>query len=118
MKNVVRILCVALVVTMAVISLVSCGAVPSGTYVIEGGDVNLTQTYTQYKFSGSKFEYTSYLLGKKVEATSYSGKYKVEDGEITFTWKDSDGETQTKTVTYAKNEDGSLKIGLLTYKKQ
>ena len=114
MKNLVRILSVTLVVAMIAVSLVACGG-PSGTYTF--GDTSLTKTYTQYKFSGSKFEFSSYVAGNKVEATSYSGKYKVADGEITFTWKNADGEEKSDTQTYKENEDGSITIGIITYKK-
>ena len=106
---------VALVVAMLAVTLVACGDVPSGTYTC--GDTSLTQTYTQYKFSGSKFEFSSFIGGNKIEATSYSGKYKVAEGEITFTWTNADGEEKSNTLTYKANDDGSLTIGPLTYKK-
>ncbi|MBE6595764.1 MAG: hypothetical protein E7644_08200 [Ruminococcaceae bacterium] len=116
MKNVVRVMSVMLVVAMLAVTLVACGGVPSGTYV--NGDTSLTNTYTQYEFKGSKVTFTSYALGKKVEAASFEGKYKVDGDEITFTWEDSEGKEQSNTVTYAENEDGSLEIGPITYKKK
>lgn len=116
MKNFVRVMSVMLVVAMLAVTLVACGGVPSGTYV--NGDTEYTKTYTQYTFKGSKVTFTSYAFGNKVEAASYEGKYKVDGDEITFTWEDSEGKEQSNTVTYAENEDGSLKIGMLTYEKQ
>ena len=114
MKNFVRILSVTLVVAMLAVTLVSCGG-PSGTYT--AGDTGLTSTYTQYEFKGSKFVFTSYVMGKKIDATSYEGKFKVKDGEITFTWENADGEEKSDTLTYKENEDGSIEIGAFTYKK-
>ena len=116
MKNFVRVMSVMLVVAMLAVTLVACGGVPSGTYV--NGDTSLTKTYTQYEFKGSKVVFTSYVGGNKVEAISFEGKYKVDGDEITFTWKNAEGEEKTNTVTYAENEDGSLAIGPLTYKKK
>ena len=113
MKKFVRILCLTLVAVMLCATLASCGGVPSGKYT--NGDTAVTKSYTQYEFSGSKFVFTTYLLGNKVDATSYEGKYKVDGEEITFTWEDSEGKEQSNTVAFAKNDDGSLKIGVLTY---
>ena len=115
MKNFVRFLSVVLVAVMVALPLTACGAVPSGTYI--EGDTKITMTYTQYKFSGSKVEHTAYILGEKVDATSFTGKYKVEGESIIFTWTDADGEKQTDTKAFRLNDDGSIKIGILTYKK-
>ena len=115
MKNFVRVMSVALVVSMLAVMLVSCGGVPAGRYV--AGDTTVTKSYTQYEFSGSKFTFTTYVLGNKVDELTYEGKYKVKDGSITFTWKDADGESKSDTVTYVKNEDGSIKLGLVTFTK-
>lgn len=118
MKNFVRVMSVMLVVAMLAVTLVACGGVPSGTYVDVNGDTEYTKTYTQYEFKGSKVVFTSYVGGNKVEAISFEGKYKVDGDEITFTWKNAEGEEKTNTVIYAENEDGSLTIGPLTYKKK
>ena len=115
MKAFVRVMSVALIVSMLAVMLVSCGGVPSGKYI--AGDTTVTKSYTQYEFSGSKFVFTTYALGNKVDALSYEGKYKVKDGNITFTYKNADGEEKSDTVTYVKNDDGSIKIGLVTFTK-
>ena len=81
MKAFVRVMSVALIVSMLAVMLVSCGGVPSGKYV--AGDTTVTKSYTQYEFSGSKVTFTTYALGNKVDALSYEGKYKVKDGNIT-----------------------------------
>ncbi len=114
MKKFVRILCLALVAVTLCATLASCGGVKSGEYY--NGDKTVTQTYTVYTFSGSKFSVASYVAGEKLDSLTVEGKYKVDGDEIVFTWKDSEGNEKTDTKAFAENEDGSIKIGLLTYK--
>ena len=114
-KTFVRVLTLALVVVMLVSVLASCGGVPSGEYVY--GDTTVTKSYTKYTFKGSSVTAEVYVLGTKTDA-SFEGKYKVKDGEITFTYEDKDGNKKTTDpVVYKENDDGSIEIGLLKFKK-
>ena len=115
MKKFVRILCLTLVAVMLCATLASCGGVASGEYV--NGDTEVTKTYTKYTFSGSKVTFEAYVVGSKVGDNSFEGKYKVKDDKITFTWENAEGEEETSTMDFEEKEDGSIKIGLLTYKK-
>lgn len=115
MKKFARILALTLVAVMLCATLASCGGVASGDYY--AGEKDTTKTYTMYSFSGNKVTFTSYLLGNKVDSATLEGKYKVDGDEIIFTWVDADGKETTDTKAFAENEDGSIKIGLVTYKK-
>lgn len=114
MKKFVRILCLALVAVTLCAILAACAGVKAGQY--RWGDTTITKTYTQYTFKGSKFSVDAYVGGTKVNDESFEGTYKVKDGEITFTWENANGEEKTSTQTFVENEDGSIKIGALTYK--
>lgn len=115
MKKFARILALTLATVMLMATLASCGGVSSGDYY--AGDKDTIKTYTMYSFSGNKVTFSSYLLGQKVDSATLEGKYKVDGDEIIFTWVDADGKEITDTQSFAENEDGSIKIGLLTYKK-
>ena len=115
MKKSIRILAVAMVAIMLCLCLASCGKTLKGEYYF--GDMDTIKSYTIYKFSGNKVTCEVYLLGKKVGDDSFEGKYSIKDGEITFTWEDEDGEEKSDTVTFEEKEDGSIKIGLVEYKK-
>ena len=116
MKNtVLKIVALMLVAVMACVTLASCGKKLSGEYYM--GDKNITKSYTTYVFSGSKVTVDVYLLGNKVGSESFEGNYSIKDGEITITWKDAEGEEKSNTQTFEENEDGSIKIGVLTFNK-
>lgn len=89
------------------------GVTLSGEYY--SGDKDTTMSYTSYVFDGDKVTYTEYLAGNKFN--SYEAEYVIKDGNITLTWTDSKGETQTKTQTFSQLDDGSVRIGVVTYKK-
>jgi uncharacterized membrane protein len=114
MKKFVRILCLALVAVMLCATLASCAGVKAGKYRF--GDTVVTKSYTDYTFKGSNVTVDVYVAGVKVTDQSFEAKYKVKDGEITFTWEDADGKEQTSTQTFVENDDGSIKIGALTFK--
>ena len=113
MKTTVRFIAVALVVVMLGLALTSCGAL-SGEYYF--GDKTITKTYTTMNFSGNTVTVSAYVAGTKVTAESYEATYSIKDGEITMTW-DVNGEKQNVTQTFEELEDGSIKIGAVTYKK-
>ena len=115
MKKTLRIVAIAMVAVILCLSLASCGKKLSGEYYF--GDKSITKTYTTYEFSGSKVSVEAYVLGQKVGDDSFEGKYSIKDGDITITWKDSDGEEQSSTQAFEELEDGSIKIGAITYKK-
>lgn len=115
MKKTLRIIALAMVAVMLCLCLASCGKSLSGEYYF--GDKTVTKTYTTYTFKGNKVTVEAYLLGNKVTDDSFEGKYAIKDGEITFTYEDSKGEEKSITHTFEELEDGSIKIGLVTYKK-
>lgn len=115
MKKFARILALTLVAVMLCATLASCGGVASGDYYF--GDKDTIKTYTMYSFSGNKVTFTSYVGGEKIDSATREGKYKVDGDEIIFTWVDADGKETTDTKAFAENEDGSIKIALVTYKK-
>ena len=115
MKKTVRIVAIAIVAVMLCLCLASCGKTLSGEYYM--GDKNTTKTYTTYTFSGSKVTVESYVLGSKVGDDSFEGKYEIKGDEMKITYENSKGETETITRTFEELEDGSIKIGIVTYKK-
>lgn len=110
-KTLVRVLTLTLVAVMLVTMLVSCGGVKSGEYRF-----GTEKSYEAYIFKGSKVTNVTYAAGNKIDSLTKEGKYKVEDDEIIFTWIDSEGKETTDTKAFAENEDGSIKIGLVTFK--
>ena len=114
MKKLVSVLSLVLVAAMLCATIASCAGVKAGKY--RCGDTVLTKTYTEYTFKGSNVTVDVYVGGTKVTDESFEAKYKVKDGEITFTWENAEGEEKTSTQTFVENEDGSIKIGALTYK--
>ena len=115
MKKTLRIIAFVMVALMLCLCLSSCIKRLSGEYYT--GDKSFTKTYTTYTFKGSKVTVEVYLLGNKVGDESFEGKYELDGDEITFTYVDSKGEKQTLTQTFEELADGSIKIGLKTYKK-
>ena len=114
-KTVIKIVAVLMIAIVACAALASCSKKLSGEYYL--GDKTITKSYTTYVFSGSKVAVSVYLLGNKVGDDSFEGKYSIKDDEITITWKDAEGEEHSTTQTFVENDDGSIKIGVLTYKK-
>lgn len=132
MKNVIRLIAVALVVVMTVSALASCGVTLSGTYEAKA-DLAVAGGSTSYKFSGSKYTMTTTtsVLGTST-TTEQKGSYKIEkktetnsNGDktttmtITFTWKDDDGKEQSTTLPFSQNkEDKTITIGIVTLTKK
>lgn len=115
MTRTVKIVAVAMVAVMLCLCLASCGKTLSGEYYF--GDKDIIKTYTTYTFKGSNVTVEAYVLGVKTDTESFEGKYAIKDNEITFTYKDSAGQEKTLTQAFEELEDGSIKIGLITYKK-
>ena len=115
MKKTVRVVAVAMIALILVMALASCGKTLSGEYYL--GDKTYTKSYTTYVFSGNKVTVSAYLGGNKVGDDSFEGTYEIKDGEITITYTDEAGEKHSATQTFEELEDGSIKIGALTYKK-
>ena len=106
-----RIIAFALVVCLTLCVLCACGNTLSGTYKT----AEVFGSYTSIKFSGSKMTIKAYVAG--AEVTSAEAKYTIKDGTITVTV--TDGESAISgDLAFAKNDDGSIKIGLLTFTKQ
>ena len=106
------IIVLAVVVVMVGIIYATRGVTLSGEYYT--GDKTNTMSYSSYGFDGNKVTYKEYLAG--YEFDSYEGEYVIKDGNITVTWVDSKGEAKTKTQTFSRLDDGSIRIGTVTYK--
>ncbi len=115
MKKTVRFVALAMVALMLCLALASCGTSLSGEYYF--GDKTITKTYTTLEFKGGKVTVEAYAAGQKLTDGSYEAKYSIKDDEITMTWEDSEGEEHSSTQTFEKLDDGSIKIGAITYKK-
>lgn len=115
MKKTLRIVALAMVAVMLCLCLASCGKSLSGEYFF--GDKTVTKSYTTYTFKGNKVTVEVYVLGNKVGNDSFEGTYKIKDNEITFTYTNAAGEEKSNTQSFEELEDGSIKIGLVTYKK-
>lgn len=115
MKKTIRIIAVAMVAVMLCLCLASCGKTLSGEYY--SGDKTVTESYTTYTFNGNKVSVEAYLLGQKVGDDSFEGTYEIKDGEIKISYKNAAGEEKSFTQAFEELDDGSIKIGILTYKK-
>ena len=117
MKKTLRLITLAMVAVMLCLCFASCGTSLSGSY--EGEVELLGQSYTHtYTFKGSKVELeTKVTFLGNVKTTVYEGKYEIKDGEITFTWDNEDDTVKSETKTFEELEDGSIKIGMFTFKK-
>lgn len=108
MKNLVRILSLALVVVMLCATLASCAGL-SGTYSADVFGVKTT-----YKFGAfGKVTATVEALG---QSETIEGKYKVDGDKIIFTYEE-DGKESTNEAKFEKTDDG-IKIGGVDFKKQ
>ncbi|MBR2460637.1 MAG: hypothetical protein IKB34_05360 [Clostridia bacterium] len=114
-KNIIKVVALVLLAATLCTVFAACGKKLSGEYYM--GDKTVTKSYTTYTFSGSKVTVNVYLLGQKVGDESFEAKYSIKDGEITMTWTDSEDKEQSSTQTFEELEDGSIKIGALTFKK-
>lgn len=107
-----RIIAAVLVLSLALCVLCACGTTLSGTYKT----ADVFGSYTAVTFSGSKITIKAFLAGNEV--SSAEGKYKIEDGSITITLNEGEESDLSGSLAFAKNDDGSIKIGLLTFTKQ
>ena len=108
MKNLVRILSLALVVVMLCATLASCAGL-SGTY--SAGVEGMKATYKFGAFG--KVTATVEIAG---QTQTQEGKYKVDGDKITFTFE-VDGKESTSEAKFEKTDDG-IKINGMEYKKQ
>ena len=108
MKNLVRVLSLALVVVMLCVTLASCAGL-SGTYMAGTEQLNTT-----YKFSPFGKVTVTYTMGGANQTSE--GKYKVDGDKITFT-TEVDGKEVSAEFKFEKTDDG-IKIEGLEYKKQ
>ena len=118
MKNVAKIVALALVLVMTMGILASCGGL-SGKYealVMGSGSV--------LEFKGNKVEMTVKVLGQEVG--TIDGTYKVSGDKITFDFIDEDKAEDEDVKDFLADLDGELsfekdgddlKIGGVTYKK-
>lgn len=112
MKKTLRIVALAMVAIMLCVTLASCAKTLSGEY----RSAEALGSYTSYTFKGNKVTFNSYVLGNKVEAACYEGTYKIDGSEIIITTGEGD-DKKTETLTFEEFEDGSIKIGMVTYNK-
>ena len=117
-KNLIRVICVALVLATLCVVLASCGG-PSGTYGDASGLAGV-----EYKFSGSKVSVTFGVLGftKTVDGKFSMGKDSDGNRTITFTFEGEDAARYEGTQSFSSGKDDSgeyIKIGGVTlYKKK
>ena len=117
MKTSVRIIALVMAVLTVTLVLAACGATLSGTYSAEVAGTGKT-----YTFKGNKVTVTYKAVG--VEVYSYDGTYKIKDDKITFEFtSDNDNEANevkkySGTFDFEELDNGDIKIGILTYKKQ
>ena len=92
--------------------LVSCGTMLNGSYSAEVFGSKMT-----YTFTGNKVTLTVSVLGTQI--ASIDGTYKIKGSSITLTFGGDEAEAKQYSGSYdfVKN-DGSIKIGLVEYKKQ
>ena len=112
MKNVVRVVALALVVIMACGILASCGKTLSGKY-----EAAVAGTGATLEFKGSKVTITFKLLG--TNSDSVTATYKIDGDKITITYddKESKDDSLNGTFDFKENDDKSITIGVVTYKK-
>ena len=117
-KNLIRFTCLALVIVIAGIVLVSCSG-PSGTYGDASGLVGV-----EYKFKGSKVSITFGALGftKTIDGKYSIGKDSDGNRTIIFTFEGEDASRYEGTHSYSSGKDDSgeyIKIdGITLYKKK
>ena len=124
MKNAVRVIALSLVVVMACLFLASCGL--SGKY-----EATVAGTGVALEFKGSKV-YIQYKILGATSDDKYEAKYKIDGDKITITTKyvntgivtfitvenkDDKSQSLDGTFDFKKNDDGSITIGGVTYKK-
>ncbi|MBP5294021.1 MAG: hypothetical protein J6023_07855 [Clostridia bacterium] len=111
MKNAVRVIALSLVVVMACLFLASCGL--SGKY-----EATIAGTGVSLEFKGSKV-YIQYKILGATSDEKYEAKYKIDGDKITITVENKDDKSQSLdgTFDFKKNDDGSITIGGVTYKK-
>ena len=112
-KSTVKILAVIFLAATLCTVITSCASTLSGEYY--SGDKTNTMSYTSYVFSGERVVYSEYLAGFLFN--TYEAEYIIKNGNITLNWTDSKGEHKTKTQAFSELEDGSIRIGAVTYKK-
>ena len=117
-KNLIRVICLVLVIVTVCAALVSCGG-PSGTYGDASGLAGV-----EYKFSGSKVSVTFGVLGftKTVDGKFSVGKDSDGKRTITFTFEGEDATRYEGTHSFSSGKDDSgeyIKIdGVTLYKKK
>ena len=111
-KTTVRIFAAIMAILLVTLTLAACGATLSGTYSAE-----IAGTGKTYAFKGNKVTVSYKFLG--TEVYSYDGTYKIEDDKITITVESDNKEVSAfnGTFDFVENDD-SIKIGVIEYKKQ
>lgn len=118
MKNVAKIVALALVLVMTMGILASCGGL-SGKY-----EALVMGSGTVLEFKGNKVEMTVKVLGQ--ELGTIDGTYKISGDKITFDFVDEDKADDEDVKEYLSKLNGELsfekdgddlKIGGVTYKK-
>ena len=113
MKKALWLTAVILVVAMLMVSLASCAPTISGTYY--SGDKKITNTYVEFKFSGSNVTISQITIGNVSWETT--AMYSIEDDKITIEIPE-DANILAKAYngqfTLEQGED-YIKIGALKY---
>ena len=72
-------------------------------------------SYTELKFSGSKVTINVYAVGTLASGTECT--YELKDTSIVITVPDGESAALSGELAFSENDDGSLKIGVLTFHK-
>lgn len=107
-----KIILASIMAIILCLGLASCAKKLSGTYSAE-----VLGSGAEYKFSGSKVTISIKALGASV--AEVEGKYSIDGDKITFEFESEDEEVKKYSGTFDfKEEDDSIKIGVITYKKK
>ena len=123
MKKLSKVLALVLAMSMICIIFASCGKTISGTYQLDAtgsiGGALKSGIVTTFKFSGSKVTKTveTYVAGAVTSTDTETGTYEITEAasgtlQISFTW----GESEPTSPVVFEEKDGSIVIGILTYK--
>ncbi len=111
MKNIIKVVAVAVAALMLCLSLVSCGTKLNGEYEC---DMGVLGEYT-LEFKGSDVTLSvKNILGK---ITDYEGTYEINDDKITFTFEDDEAPLEGSFEFDEDEDSGDIEIGELNFKK-
>ena len=109
MKNTLRIAATLLLLCLIGGAFAACTKTLSGTYRTD----EVLGSYTELKFSGSKVTINVYAVGTLASGTECT--YELKDTSIVITVPDGESAALSGELAFSENDDGCLKIGVLTF---